>query len=223
MSIKLPLGVIMSAIPKNDFISNNCTNRIKPFLLRDVKTEALLVFARTVLERYFSELEKTDTKFVSDTDEDAIYVYNALQKLLTQLQACVVNVDYLLQLVQSAKKYPELQVLIKQEEPLMGYYDIMAQNVRNHYKEKPVSLPAFLVVCVLAEWILGEEKSTHMYPFLDDVDFLGLIGKFEDNRKYSKREEQCKISELHELSFKIVKKLKNYKYKVNKNRISKTR
>jgi len=213
----------MSAIPKNDFISDNCTNRIKPSLLRDVKTEALLVFARTALERYFAQLDKVNAKTVAETDEEAIYVYDTLKKLLTKLQECVVNVDYLIDLAHGARKYPYLKVLRKQEEPLMEYYDIMAQKVRNHYNGEFVDLPVFLVISVMAEWILGEERSTHMYPFLHEIDFLELIGKFEDNRNNFLDGSTCKISEVHELSFKVIEKLKNHKYKANKTRVSKTR
>jgi len=134
-----------------------------------------------------------------------------------------VNVDYLINLVQASKRHPELKSLVKQEEPLMDYYDIMAQQVRSHYKGKAVDLPVFLVLSVVAEWILGEEKSTHIYPFLNEIDFLELIGKFEDKRENFYQNDECKISEIHELSFKIIEKLKNHKYKVNKSRVSKTR
>lgn len=213
----------MSAIPTNGAINNNCTKRIKPTLLRDVKTEALLVFARTALERYFRELDEADIETVLGRNEEVGYVYSTLRKLLIQLQECVVNVDYLIALAQSANRHPALKVLNRQEEPLIAYYNIMAQKVRDHYKEQPAYLPAFLVICVLAEWILGEERSTHIYPFLDEMDFLELIGKFEDNREHFYRDDECKISEIHELSFKIIEKLKNYKYKANKNRVSKTR
>jgi len=213
----------MGAIPAIDFLSNNCTNRIKPSLLRDVKTEALLVFARTALERYFAQLDKADTGTASEIDEEALYVYNVLRKFLTQLQESVVNVDYLINLVQSSNKHPGLKVLMKKEEPLMEYYDIMAQKVKSHYDGKFVYLPVFLVVSVLAEWVLGEEKSTHIYPFLDEMDFLELIGKFEGNRNYFYQDDSCKISEIHELSFKVIEKLKNHKYKANKTRVSKSR
>ncbi len=213
----------MSAIPKNDFISNNCIKRIKPSMLRDVKTEALLVFARTALERYFRELDEADTQTACETDEAATYVYNTLKKLLEQLQSCVVNVDYLINLVQSSKRHPELKLLLKREEPLMDYYDVMAQQVRSHFQGQAVYLPVFLVISVLAEWILGEEKPTHIYPFLNEIDFLELIGKFEGKREHFYQDESCKISEIHELSFKIIEKLKNYKYKANKSRVSKTR
>lgn len=213
----------MGAIPNNKLIESYCTNRIKPSLLRDVKTEALLVFARTALERYFAKLDHANMQSVAETDEEAIYVYDTLKNFLTQLQKCVVNADYLIDLVQNAHKHPELRMLKKQEEPLMEYYDIMAQRVRSHFNGEFVYLPVFLVVSVLAEWVLGEEKSTHIYPFLEEIDFLELIGKFEDHREHFYHDDACKISEIHELSFKIVEKLKNYKYKANKKRVSKSR
>lgn len=213
----------MSAIPSNNFLSDNCTNRIKPSLLRDVKTEALLVFARTALERYFRELGEENMQIVMGSNEEFSYVYTTLSKLLTHLQECVVNVDYLINLTQIENQHPAFKALSKQEEPLVGYYNIMAQKVRTHYEGKPAYLPEFLVICVLAEWILGEEKSTHIYPFLDEIDFLELIGKFEEHRKHFYRDDECKISEIHELSSKITDKLKNYKYKANKSRVSKAR
>ena len=213
----------MGAIPVNEFISDGCKNRIKPFMLRDVKTEALLVFARTALERYFKKLDEADVEAVVGTSEETAYIYNTLRELLAHLQECVVNADYLINLVQSAKKHSELKVLARKEEPLIAYYDAMAQKVRSYYEEKPAYLPELLVICVLAEWILGEERSTHIYPFLDEIDFLELIGKFEENRKCPRKDDECRISEIHELSFKIIEKLKNHKYKVNKSRVSKTR
>jgi len=213
----------MSALPTNNLISNNCTNRIKPSLLRDVKTEALMVFARTALERYFARLDQAKVLNIMAKNEETAYVYNTLNKLLQQLQKCVVNVDYLIHLSTNANKSATLKLLSKQEEPLIAYYDIMARKVRDHYKGKPTSLPAFLVISVLAEWILGEEKSTHIYPFLNEIDFLELIGKFEDNREHFYQDDECKVSEVHELSFEIIEKLKNCNYKANKTRVSKTR
>jgi len=62
----------MSAIPKNNLIGSYCTKRIKPSLLRDVKTEALIVFARTALERYFTELDQANVETACETDEDTV-------------------------------------------------------------------------------------------------------------------------------------------------------
>lgn len=204
-------------------IDTHCINRVKPSLLRDIKMEAILVFSRTALERYFATIDKSGIDLELTCEDETRYVYTILRELLGKLQESVVNVDYLIDVMQSANNYPLLKTLAKQEESLMRYYDIMAQQVRNHFEEEAAYLPELLVICVLEEWILGEEKSTHLYPFLDEIDFLELISVFERNRKYFEKDETCKVSEILELSFKVVEKLKNYKYKANKSRVSKTR
>ncbi|MEA2072330.1 MAG: hypothetical protein U9O86_02000 [Campylobacterota bacterium] len=210
----------MSALkPINEF----CPNRVKPSLLRDIKTEAILVFARTALERYFSALEETGIELILGSKEETEYVYTTLRELLVNLQDTVVNVNYLINVTQNAGKYALLQSLAKQEESLMRYYDIMAQKVRNHFDNQHAYLPELLVVCVIEEWILGEEKSMHLYPFLNEIDFLNLIAVFERNRKIFDKDELCKVSEILELSSSVVSKLKNYKYKTNTSRVSKTR
>lgn len=213
----------MSVNPTYSMISNNCTNRIKPSLLRDVKTEALLVFARTALERYFTELDEAKISDVIEKNEEASYVYSTLKNLLFKLQESVVNVDYLLNLAQATKQYPVLKVLMKQEEPLMNYYDIMAQKVRSYYKERSAYLPELLVISALANWVDEEEKSTNIYPFLNEIDFLDLISKFEINREYFNKDNECKVSEILDLSCGVIQSLKQYKYKANKHRVSKSR
>lgn len=204
-------------------VDNNCKNRIKPRLLRDVKTEALLVFARTALERYFARIDENGFQPIVGTDDDTVYVYDTLRSLTDNLQKCVVNADYLINLVQSAEKYPELKKQAKYEEPLIRYYDVMAKKVADFYTGKPAYLPEFLVICVLSHWILEEEKSTTLYPFLEEIDFLTLISKFESNRQHFEKNNECTISEIHEISLIIIEKLKNKKYKVNTERVSKTR
>lgn len=204
-------------------IQTNCVNRVRPTILRDRKTEALLVFARTALERYFQELDQTDFDDIVDTNEDIHYVYATLKNLLTNLQESVVNVDYLINVTQISTQYPNFKSLALKEKALIEYYNAMASVVKEHYRDQNAYLPELLVICVLEEWLLGEEKSTALYPFLNEVDYLEVIGKFEINRKSFEKDGVCKISEIHALSSKIVSRLKNYKYMMNKSRISKTR
>ncbi len=213
----------MSAIPINNITTHNCPNRIKPTLLRDVKTEALLMFSRTALEGYFSEIDKVSFKPTVGTNEDTKYVYDTLRELLRKLQDTVVHVDYVINLVQAAKKYPELRPLAKNEEPLIDYYDVMANTINKHYKNKKLYLPEFLIICVLSDWILEEEKSITLYPFLQDIDFLELMSKFEYNKKYFEKDDECMVNDIFDVSIEVIKQLKKKKYKVNKSRASKTR
>jgi hypothetical protein len=177
-------------MPLNYFLDDHCKKRIKPQLLRDVKTEALLVFARTALERYFERLDEADYKPTVGTDEDSIYIYDTLNSLKDELQSCVVNVDYLINLSKGVQKHPELKQLHQQESPLIAYYDVMARKVATFYEDKPAYIPEFLVICVLSDWIDEEEKSVELYPFLKDVDFLELISA--DHNKTQREKIQIK-------------------------------
>ena len=210
-------------MPLKYFLDDHCKKRIKPQLLRDVKTEALLVFARTALERYFERLDEADYKPTVGTDEDSVYIYDTLNSLKDELQSCVVNVDYLINLSKGIQKHPELKQLPQQESPLIAYYDVMARKVATFYEDKPAYIPEFLVICVLSDWIEEEEKSVELYPFLKDVNFLELISKFESNRAYFQKDGDCKLSEIHALSLRITTKLKEKKFKLNTGRVSKTR
>jgi len=204
-------------------VNNNCKNRIIPSMLSEVKTEAILVFARTALERFFIHIEENNLHPVVGSEADTEYVYKMLTDLKDKLQDSAVNVDYLMNLVQSAKIYPVLRSLAKHEEPLINYYDSMSQKVANYYANKPAYIPEFLVVCVLHAWIVEEEKSTNLYPFLNDFDFDEIIHIFETNRKDFQKDGECIISDTFKVSAFIIETLKNKKYKVNKERISKTR
>ena len=210
-------------MPINKLINDNCKNRIKPILLIDVKTEALLVFIRTALERYFAQIDKAEYKPIVGTNDETKYVYDILRKLLVDLQDSVVNVDYFIKLTNESKKSLQLRELAKYEDPLISYYDVMADEVAKYYAGKPAFLPEYLIICLLDHWIFEEEKSINLYPFLKDIDFLDLMSKFETDRKSFERDNVCIIREIHDVSFRIIEKLKNKKYKTNLKRVSKTR
>ena len=207
----------------DEIVNTHTPLRIKPTLLRDVKTEALLVFARTALERFFKQIYEAQYQPEMEKDEDTQYIYSHLEHLRDSLQQYVVNVDYLLNIVKYAPAHPEIDRLAKLEEPLIYYYDAMAQKVANHYQDRPAHFPEFLIVCVLSHWILEEEKSIELFPFLKEFDFAMLIEKFENNRSELERDGVCIISEIHNVSISIVEKLKTRRYKINKKRISKSR
>lgn len=205
----------------NIIINTNCKNRIKPNLIRDMKTEALLVFARTALERFFKK-NKNDIIHNLGTIEDTKFVYESLWNLKLKLEDTVVNVEYLIDLVNSSKVQPELQRLAKYEEPLMVYYDAMAKRIEFHIPEEKVFMPEFLVLCTLSHWVVEEEKSISLYPFLSEFDYLKLIEKFELS-SLSNIDDKQNVMEIHRISTDLIETLKRTKYRFNRSRISKTR
>ena len=81
-----------------------CTERIKPKMLRDVKTEALLIFIRTTLEQFFSDIEEGKTCYILGNDKENVLLEKVLKQLLEKLQRYVVNSQYIRQLTFNAKK-----------------------------------------------------------------------------------------------------------------------
>ena len=107
-----------------------CKNRVKPKLLRDVKTEALLVFIRTTLEHSFYQIDNdSEYSFILGNEEDNQYVYSTLKNLLIQLEDTVINSSYLRSLIENSHKNATLKILAKKEEPLMVYYDSLVKTI----------------------------------------------------------------------------------------------
>ncbi|MDN5053224.1 hypothetical protein PJV92_12095 [Aliarcobacter butzleri] len=192
-----------------------CKNRIKPLLLRDVKTEALLVFVRTTLEDYFRQIENESNYFELGSKEDNQFVYNELKKLLEKLQDTVINSSYLRSLIENAPKHPSLKVLAKREEPLMVYYDSLVKTIERLLKDGNSWIPELIVIALLSEWIIEEEKSTYFYPFLNDINYLDLLSRY-DNAKIGLDKDKKEIMlNMYKISSTLIEKLKNTKYKVS--------
>lgn len=204
-------------------MSNNikCSKRIKPLLLRDIKTEALLVFIRTTLEDSFSQIEQNGYNFKMNTQKDNEFVYNSLKKLLLDLQETVVNSLYLRSLIASAQKNPTLKILAKKEEPLMVYYDCIVKNIELKLDNGKKWIPELMVICLLSEWIIEEEKSLHLYPFLANTDYLKILSLYEELKPISIKEEKETIFDMYKLSSHLISKLKTATYKINTKRKTK--
>ena len=195
-----------------------CKNRIKPLLLRDIKTEALLVFIRTTLEDYFKQIEESDSYLELGSKEDSQFVYSELKRLLGKLQDTVINSSYLRSLIENAPKHPSLKALAKREEPLMVYYDSLVKSIERLLKDGSSWIPELIVIALLSEWIIEEEKSTYFYPFLKELDYIDLICRY-DNAKIGLEKEKKEIMlNMYKISSTLIEKLKNTKYKVSKNK-----
>ena len=192
-----------------------CNNRIKPKLLREQKTEALLVFIRTTLEQYFKELDTKEINLTIGNEEDTQFVNEKLRKLLEELQECVVNSSYLRSLVATSYKSKTFKMLLKKEEPLMVYYDSIVKGIEQNLQNGIEWIPELMVISLLSEWILEEERSVYLYPFLANINYIELIEKYDLVRKDSDDKKKQIIMNMYTVSSKLIESLKNCKYKVN--------
>ena len=195
-----------------------CKNRVKPKLLRDIKTEALLVFIRTTLEQSFHQIDNVGYNFRLGNDEDNDIVYSSLKQLLEQLQDTVINSTYLRSLIENAHKHGTLKVLAKKEEPLMVYYDTLIKTLEVCLPNGSFWIPELVVVSLLSEWIIEEEKTAYFYPYLKDIDYLDLITRYDNSKKDLDDEKKEIIMNMYKISSKLIEKLKKAEYKINTNR-----
>ncbi|WP_418180345.1 hypothetical protein ACNSOL_09930 [Aliarcobacter lanthieri] len=206
------------------FNSNmNCKNRVKPKLLRDIKTEALLVFIRTTLEQYFDSIDNGVYYFELSNKEDNEYIYSILKNLLENLQDTVINSSYLRSLIENASKNSTLRILAKREEPLMVYYDTLVKNIEILLPNGSFWIPELIVICLLSEWIIEEEKSSYLYPYLNNFDYIALISKYEKVRKNLDIDKKDVIMNMFKIASKLIEKLKKAEYKINNSRKKKKR
>lgn len=204
-------------------IKESCTNRIKPKLLREMKTEALLVFIRTTLEEFFLQVEQGKIKFTLGTEENNKIIASNLRVLLTHLQECVVSSAYLRSLIASAPKNAMLKVIAKKEEPLMVYYDSLVKGIETNLENGQEWMPELVVICLLSEWIIEEEKSTFLYPFLVDINYLKLIDIYDKSKVDLDENKRKIIMNMYKVSSNLIEKLKSSTYKINTTRIKKKR
>ena len=208
-------------------IINNPIRRIKPKLLREQKTEALLVFIRTTLEQYFIDLDKNKIHFKMGTDEDNKIIEETLQNLLLNLQETVVNSSYLRSITQTAEKSKSMMLLAKKEEAMMVYYNAIIKQIELSLSQGQNWIPEQLIMCLLSEWILEEERSMLLYPFLNTVNYTSILSRYDRVLIQAKKDEDWNkvksIKNMYGVSHELIIRLKKTTYKINQKRVSKTR
>jgi len=204
-------------------IISNSKNRIKPKLLREQKTEALLVFIRTTLEQTFNEIKEKDSYTQIGSPEDTKYIYDILETLNNQLKECVVNTSYLQSIISNIDKSPFFKALAKKEEPLMTYYDAIVKSITKNLPSGTLWMPELMVIALLSQWILEEEKSVYLYPFLKDIDYLKVMDRFDKAKLDETKDKKDVVMNMYKLSTKLIDSLKASTYKTNIHRKSKRR
>ena len=199
-------------------MSPNPKNRIKPKLLREQKTEALLVFIRTTLEQTFKDIENKQAYTQIGSDEDTKYIYDILKTLNAQLQECVVNSSYLQSIIANSTKSAIFKSIAKKEEPLMTYYNAIVQSIATNLPSGTLWIPELMVVALLSQWILEEEKSIYLYPFLNDIDYTEVLSVFDKAKLDESKDKKDVVMNMYKLSTKLIDSLKNSTYKINTKR-----
>jgi len=187
--------------------------------LEDIKTKALLVFIRATLEQNFSEVENMiGYSFILGNEEDNKFIHDVLKELFVKLKHTVVSSIYLKNLLENSNKNPTATILAKKEAPIMFYYSILVRTIELSLRDGTPWIPELIVVALLSEWLLEEENSTHLYPYLNDFDYVDILSRYDNCRKILEDDKKAIIMNMYKVSSKLISQLKKSEYKIKQNK-----
>lgn len=187
--------------------------------LEDIKTKALLVFIRATLEQNFSEVENMiGYSFILGNEEDNKFIHDVLKELFVKLKHTVVSSIYLKNLLENSNKNPTATILAKKEAPIMFYYSILVRTIELSLKDGTPWIPELIVVALLSEWLLEEENSSHLYPYLNDFDYVDILSRYDNCRKILEDDKKAIIMNMYKVSSKLISQLKKSEYKIKQNK-----
>lgn len=202
----------------------NLNPQIKIKLLRDVKTDALLIYIKTVIEELLENIKNETYRIDLGYAEFNKEIEENIYKLNSSLTNKTINAYELKAFVSYEQIKHKNSKLYPNNEALVFYYNSLVKQIETKLVEGDIWIPEQIVLSLLSEWILEENKSTTYYTFLKDFDYLKLLSYYESARNNEKstllREN---IITMYKISSSMIKKLKNSKYKVNPTRKSKMR
>ena len=193
-------------------------------LLRDIKTDALLIYIKTVIEELLENIKNEKYKIDLGFEEFNKEIEKNIIELNTKLDKTIINAYELKSFMAYQQLKQSNHKLLPNDEALVFYYNTIVKQIETQLVEGELWIPEQIVLALLSEWVLEEEKSTIFYTFLNDFDYLKLLSYYEKARNNEKNINlRNNILKMYQISSSMIKRLKNSKYKINSSRKSKMR
>lgn len=202
----------------------NFNPQIKLKLLRDFKTDALLIYIKTVIEELLENIKKGSYKIDLGNDEFNLEIEENIKILNSHLNKTIINAYELKAFMSYSQIKTKNSKLLPNDEALVFYYNSIVKQIETSLQEGDIWIPEQIILSLLSEWILEENKSLTLYPFLNDIDYLKLLSHYENARNNEKKNSlRENVIEMYKISSSMIKRLKNSKYRVDTSRKSKKR
>jgi len=202
----------------------NLNPHIKIKLLRDIKTDALLIYIKTVIEELLENIKNETYKIDLGYQEFNNEIEENIRKLNEELSLTIINAYELKAFISYQQVKNRNQKLLPNDEALIFYYNSLVKQIETQLLSGELWIPEQIILSLLSEWILEEEKSNEFYHFLKEFNYIKLLSFYEiarnnENNKLLKEN----INKMYKISSSMIKKLKTSKYKINNTRKSKAR
>jgi hypothetical protein len=192
-------------------------DKIKVKLLREIKTDALLIYIRSVLEELLAKIEKNEYSINLGYDEFNEEIKNNVLFLLSNLQKSILNANELKKIIVLEQNKRPNKRLLPDDEALILYYNTLVLQIESVLHEGEPWIPEQVIFALLSEWVIEESKSTYFYPFLNEIDYLKLLNYYEQIAKEEVETDiKSNVLKMYEIASSMIRKLKNCKYKMNR-------
>lgn len=228
MSIKTKLPIQASLL-----LSTNTT-------LKDFKAEILLSFVLQLFDEY---VQLKDEKYcqnrtiltVKAHKNDDMTIDEVITELLIYLKQNVIQKERLFKIFREANLSQQNFLLTKQYEPFGVYYEKLGMLLKNLVPNGSMFMPEYLGLLLIFYYKQEAEQSFVKFSYIDEMDFKDLLNIYEEVNIKVKRElvekyPETKIWEhrtifdtMEKIASKIIKEYDKFQYKLNVNRVSKTR
>ena len=203
-------------------MSANTPAQICIKLLRDIKTDALLIYIKTVIEELLENIKNETYKVDLGYENFNKEIEENIIELNIKLDKTIINAYELKSFMAYQQMKQTNHKLLPNDEALVFYYNTIVKQIETQLKEGELWIPEQIVLALLSEWVLEEEKSTIFYTFLNDFDYLRLLSYYETARNNEKNINlRENIIRMYQISSSMIKRLKKLKNKINSSRKSK--
>jgi hypothetical protein len=184
--------------------------RLKPKFLREIKSEALLVFCKQLLMLNTDGLVIKAIFSEERFHKEADHIRKSIRKLTEQLGTHVIDQQYLDYLILNHRK-KNLHNIFTRELPLIYYSDVLFQTLKKQMKNKQKWIPEFLVFSLLSEWFIEENNSMKLFNFIKQYQYVEILSMYEKATFKNDDNTKLTIKDMYNLSSNLVLNLKKAK------------
>ena len=220
----------MSANPQINLALKKCES----INLKKMKSDTLLMVVAHLLKE-FEEIKANDeTDSVIMTSNDAHFINNETQNLINFLNENVMDSSTLSYIFQNKNSCPIARKLSVHLEPMRAYYKYIISIFSTKLNKGSHWIPELLAFSLIHSYKKEFGKSFSNHPFLENFQIDEIIDVYFSKNVQLKKQLakennepiwkiQTVIDEMYEISEYMVEKYISYNYKINSNRVSKTR